>query len=129
MMGLRYTYICSIHTILTLPALTNICSLVMVRYFSIGVSRVADPHYSYAVPDPGFHFSADPDPVLHFNADSDPFCHSSANPDPSFHSNTDLDPASNSNADPQPSFINFYLHLYFIAERQMFVTEKEEIGS
>jgi hypothetical protein len=52
---------------------------------------------------------------LYSNADTYPF-----------HSNTDPDPASNNNADPQPSFINLCLHLYFIAERQMFVTGGEE---
>jgi hypothetical protein len=69
------------------------------------------------------------DLAFHLKADPDPSCHSNADPDPSFHSHAGPDPASNNNADPQPSFINLYLHLYFIAERQMFVTEKEEIGS
>jgi hypothetical protein len=52
-------------------------------------SRVADPHYSNADPDPdqafrlnedpalAFRFNADPDPAFHFNADPDPGPHHS----------------------------------------------------
>ncbi len=42
------------------------------RYEHDGVRAVVC--YSFADPDPAFHFNADPDPVLHFDADpvSDP---------------------------------------------------------
>jgi hypothetical protein len=35
-------------------------------------TRVADPHYSGADPNPSFHFNVDPDPTFHFYADPDP---------------------------------------------------------
>jgi hypothetical protein len=36
------------------------------------LSRVADPQYINADPDPSFSFNADSDPAFHFHADPDP---------------------------------------------------------
>ena len=57
-------------------------SIVIFRYSSIVLFRVADPN---------FHIKRDPDPILHIDRDPGPILHNDRDPDPILHNDRDPD--------------------------------------